>query len=225
MSESEGAAAIILAAGSSSRMGAGRHKLLLPLAGRAVLAHVIEAALASQARPVLVVLGHQAAAVRTQLAADLAHPAVTSIENPHYLRGMSTSLRAGLVALIANGYRNIEGQPDMGGALIMLGDQPFITPHMLDTLISTWQRTGRRIVSCSFEGRRGNPTFFARSLFAELMRVDGDEGGRSVIACHVAEALTVEFGSAIASYDVDTWEAYQQVVQAYQQQAGRVHEP
>ncbi len=92
-------AAIILAAGSSSRMGAGRHKLLLPLHERPVLAHVIDAALASQARPIVVVLGHQAEQVRAQLARYSTDSAITYVENPDYLQGMSTSMRVGLAYL------------------------------------------------------------------------------------------------------------------------------
>src|SRR5213082_1358403 len=98
-------AAIILAAGSSSRMGGGRHKLLLPLEDRPVLAHVIDATLTSQARPILVVLGHQADQVRAQIVAFATHPEITVIENPDYLQGMSTSMRVGLEILISYGYK------------------------------------------------------------------------------------------------------------------------
>src|SRR5205823_10076000 len=85
-------AAIILAAGSSSRMGGGRHKLLLPLDDRPVLAHVIDASLASQARPIIVVLGHQSDHVRSQIKSYTIHDKITLIENVHYQQGMSSSL-------------------------------------------------------------------------------------------------------------------------------------
>src|SRR5436305_5619949 len=88
MNASQSTAAIILAAGSSSRMGEGRHKLLLPLHDRPVLAHVLDATLASQARPILVVVGHQADQVRLQIADYAEHPDITVIENPEYLQGM-----------------------------------------------------------------------------------------------------------------------------------------
>src|SRR2546430_3751354 len=107
MSQIRSTAAIILAAGSSSRMGGGRHKLLLPLEDRPVLAHVIDATLSSQARPILVVLGHQADQVRAQMAAYVAHPDITFIENPDYLQGMSTSMRVGLEVLISLGYKKV----------------------------------------------------------------------------------------------------------------------
>lgn len=207
-------AAIILAAGSSSRMGAGRHKLLLPLNERPVLAHVVDAALASQARPIVVVLGHQAEQVRAQLARYGADAAIIYVENPDYLQGMSTSMRVGLAYL----QTQIDaGVSDVNSALIMLGDQPLVTPHILDTLIDTWHTTGQRIVAPLYDGKRGNPTLFAASLFPALLEVTGDEGGRSVVEQHRQELATVELGNAVANYDVDTWEAYQQVVELWQQ--------
>jgi len=236
MSQVRSTAAIILAAGSSSRMGGGRHKLLLPLGDRPVLAHVIDATLTSQARPILVVLGHQADQVRAQIGTYATHPDITLIENPDYLQGMSTSMRVGLEVLISLGYKKVMfdslAQPphprdainrvptklsyDVDSALIILGDQPLVTPRIIDTVISTWQMTGKRIVAPLYDRKRGNPILFAASLFPELLEVTGDEGGRSIVERHRQELETVELGDAMASYDVDTWEAYQQVVEAWQ---------
>ncbi|MFL5592327.1 MAG: NTP transferase domain-containing protein [Ktedonobacteraceae bacterium] len=216
MNQSRSTAAIILAAGSSSRMGGGHHKLLLPLDDRPVLAHVIDATLASQARPILIVLGHHADQVHTQIATYAKHPDITLIENPDYLQGMSTSMRSGLQTIISHGYRKFKAWHVVDSALILLGDQPLITPRIIDTLISTWQTTGKRIVAPLYDGKRGNPILFANSLFSELLEVSGDEGGRSVVERHRQDLETVELGEAMASYDVDTWEAYQQVVEAWQ---------
>ncbi len=226
-------AAIILAAGSSSRMGGGRHKLLLPLDERPVLAHVLDAALASQARPIILVLGHHAEQVRVAIATYTKHPEIAIVENTDYLQGMSTSMRVGLEVLLGNWHPRA-GHPQGGSlhfgdvkdegkqlywpdsALIMLGDQPLITAQIIDALIQTWQETGRRIVAPLYEGRRGNPTLFAASLFPELLEVTGDEGGRRVVERHRQEVATVELGNAVANYDVDTWEAYQEVVEMWQ---------
>src|SRR5437016_4271661 len=100
MSSPTSTAAIILAAGSSSRMGAGRHKLLLPLGDRPVLVYVLEATVASQARPIILVLGHQAAQVRASILQYTTHSSITFVENPDYLQGMSSSLRIGLQTLV-----------------------------------------------------------------------------------------------------------------------------
>ena len=104
----------------------------------------------------------------------------------------------------------------------MLGDRPLLSLHIIDALISAWHSTGKRIVVPAYDGKRGHPILFAQSLFAELMQVSGDEGGRSVLARHKDELETVELGNAMASYDVDTWETYQQVVQAWQDSQERM---
>jgi molybdenum cofactor cytidylyltransferase len=223
MSTSGSFAAIILAAGSSSRMGAGRHKLLLPLGNRPVLAHVVTATLASRARPIVIVLGHQAEQVRRHIATFTVSPAIISVENPHYLQGMSTSLRAGLQTLIQN--ENTHGQifHSLDGVIILLGDQPLMTPHIIDALSTCKQTTGKRIIAPLYNGKRGNPVLFDVSLFPELLEISGDEGARSVIERHKQEVATIELSDAMASYDVDTWEAYQAVVTEWErkQQQGK----
>ena len=201
-------AAILLAAGRSSRMG--QHKLLLPLGDRPVLAHVVENVLASQARPLIIVLGYQAEQVRALLAPYAAQPELTIIENPDYQQGMSTSLRKGIETLMAS-------SPTVDGALIVLGDQPLMTPHIFNTMIETKHVTKKRIIGALYRGRRGNPTLFDASLFPELLEMTGDEGGRKVIERHRQEMIMLEMGDDTANYDVDTWDAYQQVLAIWEQ--------
>src|SRR2546421_12981591 len=140
-------AAIILAGGSSSRMGGGRHKLLLPLDERPVLAHVIDAALASRARPVVVVLGHRAGQVRAEVAAYLTRPGVIVVENPDYLQGMSTSMRVRLATLVEGtshaGGQQERSQAGVDSTRIMLGDQPLLTAQVIAAVSSAWRTSGR----------------------------------------------------------------------------------
>jgi molybdenum cofactor cytidylyltransferase len=199
-------------------MGVGRHKLLLPLGDRPVLAHVLEAAVASQAHPIILVLGHQAEQVRASILPYTTHPSITLVENPNYLQGMSTSLRRGLQVLVTKDSKKGLASYSVDGALVILGDQPLMTTHVLDTLIATRQTTGKRIIAPLFNKRRGNPVLFDASLFPELMEVTGDEGGRSIIERHRHDVAMVEVGNELATYDVDTWEAYQQVVAQWQRQ-------
>ncbi len=218
MPEPSSIAALILAAGSSSRMGRGRHKLLLPLGDHPVLAHTIEATLASQARPIVVVLGHQVEQVRAQISAYLDHPDVFSIENTDYLQGMSTSLRAGIQALIDR--ENKAAAHSLTGVLIVLGDQPLMTARILDTLIASKRATGKRILIPFYNGERGNPVLFDASLFPELLEISGDGGARSVIERHRSDVARIELGASMASYDVDTWDAYQEVVAEWERNHG-----
>jgi molybdenum cofactor cytidylyltransferase len=212
-------AAIILAAGSSSRMGGGRHKLLLPLDDRPVLAHVIDASLASRARPIMVVLGHQYELVRLQIKHYALHRDIALIENALYQQGMSSSLRIGIQTLLTNYYRKDTPFYQVDSALIVLGDQPLITPRIIDTLISTYRTAGSPIVAPLYKGKRGSPVLFDKSLFSELIEVTGDEGGRTVLERHRPEVELIEMGDALANYDVDTWEAYEQVLEAWKSQS------
>lgn len=186
-------AAIILAAGQSSRMG--QHKLLLPLRGKALLLHVVDAALAAKVDEIVVVIGYHAEAVR----ALLVDRQVFLVENPSYAQGQSTSVCAGIAALA----------PATDAALILLGDQPLVSPALLNSLIDTWKRTGKPIVAPFYSGQRGNPVLFARSLFAELLTVTGDQGGRAVLQRHAGEIASVPVADADAAQDLDTWQEYQ----------------
>jgi len=197
-------------------MGGGRHKLLLPLDGRPVLSHVIDATLASLARPIIIVLGYQANQVRTRIAQYAAHPDIITIENPSYLQGMSTSMHMGLQILISHGYRKSMSTSQTDSALIILGDQPMITSRVIDTLIIAYRAKGKRLVAPLYDGKRGSPVLFDMSLFPELLQVTGDEGGRTVLESHREELELVEMGDTVANYDVDTWEAYQQVLEAWE---------
>src|SRR5215831_15388290 len=135
-------AAILLVAGRSSRMG--RYKLLLPYKGQPIVNWVLAAACASQADPVVVILGHEAERVEAALRAECRYLA---IPNPNYAEGMSTSLRIGLAAL----------PKDVDGAIILLGDQPLITAEIVNTMIAESAGEPAAIIAAGFQGRRGNP--------------------------------------------------------------------
>ena len=218
MNATQSTAAVILAAGSSSRMGGGRHKLMLSLDGRPVLARVMDASLSSRARPIVVVLGHQSAQVRSQIEQYTTYNDVALIENAQYQQGMSSSLRKGIQTLLSNDYKNKQISYQVDSALILLGDQPLITPRIIDTLITLYRTTGKPIVAPLYKGKRGSPVLFDESLFPELIEVTGDEGGRTVLERHRDEVELIEIGNALANFDVDTWEAYEQVVQAWKSQ-------
>lgn len=205
-------AAIILAGGTSSRMGNGHNKLLLPLHHRPVLAHVIEAVLGSQARPIVLVLGHQATEVKKHIQQDLRENPIQVVENPAYALGQSTSMQAGLRALLA-----AQSAHKPTSAIFLLGDQPMITSHMIDELLELKTQSGKRIALPLYRGTRGNPVVFALDLAPELFQVSGDEGGRGVLKRHPDEIATLEMGAEAANFDVDTWEAYQEVLAAWQQ--------
>ena len=186
-------AAIVMAAGRSTRMGA-RNKLLEPMDGVPMVRRAVMTALASRARPVLVVTGH----MRGEVAAALAGLDVTLTHNPLFADGMSTSLAAGIAALPGN----------IDGALIALGDMPGVLPAHLDRLIASFAPLeGRAICIAMHAGKRGNPVLFAAQFFAELKTITGDTGARYLIGKHQDQIAEVEMGSAGVLIDIDTPEA------------------
>lgn len=188
-------AAIILAAGQSSRMG-GPNKLTMPIHGKAMVRHVAEAALASSARPVIVVTGDRAAAVEKAL-----EPlSVTNLSNNCHKEGLSTSLRVG-----------ISGLPDdVDAALICLGDMPDIRADHLDRLIAAFDpEEGRTICVPTVGGKRGNPVLWGREWFAAIMETKGDTGARHLIGEHADAVCEVPMPDDAALKDIDTMEEWE----------------
>jgi molybdenum cofactor cytidylyltransferase len=184
---------VVLAAGLSRRMN-GANKLLAPLGGRPLVARALDALLASPARPVVVVTGHEAERVR----AALAGRAVRFAHNPAFEAGLSASLRAGLAALG-------EG---VDAALVCLGDMPAVRPEHVAALIAAFEASGRRAICAPrFEGRRGHPVLWPARCFPELAALRGDVGARGLLDARADEVCYVPVEDAGVVLDVDTPEA------------------
>jgi molybdenum cofactor cytidylyltransferase len=186
-------AAVVLAAGHSSRMGA--NKLLVELDGRALVHHAVAAALASRASEVVVVTGNDA----DQIRGALAGLNVRFVHNAEFATGMASSLRAGVAAVA--GAR---------AATICLGDMPRVTPAHLDALIAAFSAADddRAIVVPTHERKRGNPVVWGRAHFPAISELAGDVGARSLIERNLAEVRMVALDEAIL-VDVDTPDALQ----------------
>ncbi|MGH6741044.1 MAG: NTP transferase domain-containing protein, partial [Bradyrhizobium sp.] len=187
-------AAIILAAGRSTRMG-GPNKLLAELdGGRKLVRIATEQALASKASEVIVVTGHQAELVEQALAGLK----VRFVRNPDFAGGLASSVKAGIAAV----------SPAADGAVICLGDMPMIDAHLIDRLIESFAPDrGNLIVVPVADGRRGNPVLWSRRFFNELMTLDGDIGARHLIARHGEGVAEVPVEGEGAFLDIDTPQA------------------
>jgi len=186
-------AAIVLAAGRSTRMG-GPNKLLAEIGGKPLVRIAVEQALASRARPVVVVTGHQ----REQVEAALRGLAVKLAHNPDFAKGLSTSLKAGIAALPA--------QSD--GAIVCLGDMPQVDAALIDRLVAAFDpEKGALVVVPTIAGKRGNPVVWSRRFFADLARLDGDVGARHLIGSYPEAVVEVPVTGRGALVDVDTPDA------------------
>jgi molybdenum cofactor cytidylyltransferase len=188
---------IVLAAGRSTRMG-GDNKLLCDVGGEPMVRRVAATALASRARPVHVVVGHQGAQVK----AALAGLDVTCIDNPDYASGLSSSLKAGIASL----------PKQLVGALVVLGDMPSIHVADLERLLEVFDAAAARaIVVPVHNGQRGNPVLWPADLFAQLMQLAGDAGARQLFASHAERIAEVTLEHAAVLMDVDTPESLAQL--------------
>jgi len=193
-------AAVVLAAGQSSRMG-GPNKLLAEIGGKPLVRHMVDAALGSRARPVLVVTGHQ----RDKVEAALAGLPVKFVHNPHFADGLGTSLKAGIAAL--------GGLPaEVDGAIVCLGDMPQVDGALIDRLIGAFDPDhGALVVVPTIDGKRGNPVVWSRRFFPDLMAVEGDVGARYLIGRYTEAVAEVPLTGTAALTDVDTPEALEAV--------------
>jgi molybdenum cofactor cytidylyltransferase len=188
--------AVVLAAGQSSRfrMGGGLDltKLVAKLDGEPIVRRVVEAALAAKARPIVVVTGY----ARDSVEAALAGLDIRLAFNPQFMSGLASSLKAGLAATPS----------DIAGALVLLGDMPWIEPRLIDALIDAFLARKDALAAIpSRAGRRGNPVLLGRGLFEAAMRLTGDEGARRLIgALNANELVEVETPDTGVTFDIDT---------------------
>jgi molybdenum cofactor cytidylyltransferase len=188
-------AALVLAAGASTRMG--RPKQLALLNGRPLLEHVL-GALQPGGRPdpgpvdeVIVALGAAADDVKGQV--DL-HGAT-----PLLVEGW----RGGMGEVLARALASGDLGDRFGAVVVCLGDQPLVTGAVVARLVDAWRAGGGPVVSASYHGRPGNPKLFDRRLFPELRRLRGDEGARGLLAAHPEWVTLVEVGTLGGDADVD----------------------
>ena len=185
-------AALLLAAGQSSRMGS--NKLLAAIDGHPMVARVAQRLLSSRARPIVAVLGNEA----DRVDAALGKLPVERVRNPAYAEGLSSSLKAGLAAL----------PEDIDGVIVCLGDMPLVTGRDLDRLIAAFNPLeGRAIIVPIRRGKRGNPVLWAKRFIPEMAELAGDVGAKHLIGEHAELVCEVEMDSDGVLVDIDTPDA------------------
>ncbi len=184
-------AGVILAAGLSRRFEG--NKLLAPVNGKPLARLALEVAVASRLSRVVAVVGRQAADVVEAMGGETDDPRVSFVRNPANADGQSTSVIAGLRAVM-------ETSP---AAMFLMGDQPFMEVGIVDALVAAFETTDRAIVYPMVFGRRANPAIFGQRFFPLLLALSGDTGARGIIDAHPESSLPVHFDRAEAFQDVD----------------------
>jgi molybdenum cofactor cytidylyltransferase len=194
VSESRKVAAVVLAAGSSTRLG--QPKQLAPIAGRPALSYALDALRASRVDRIVLVLGHAA----DEIAAALDLTGITVVRNDAYAEGQSTSVIAGVKAL----------GDDVGAALMVVGDQPLIASTTVDAIVRAYEETGGPCIVPLYEGEWGNPVLLARATWPLLDNLKGDTGARPILRKHMDMVLEVPVPGPLLD-DIDTPEDYARI--------------
>jgi molybdenum cofactor cytidylyltransferase len=182
-------AAIILAAGASTRLG--QPKQLLKLNGETLLHRTARLAAETGCSPIFVVLGCEAARMQHELSGLAAKP----ILNPDWPSGMGSSLQYGIEAVMKE-------TPQPQKTLVLLCDQPTLSAEILSNLLKTSTESESLITASCYADKSGVPAIFDQQLYPDLLKVEGDQGARSVIQHYADQTKTVEFPSGIV--DIDT---------------------
>ena len=192
-------AAVVLAAGGSTRMGGGTPKQLLRFRGKTLLRRAVETALAVPVEQVIVVLGNAA----DRMLPELAGINATVVLNDQWMEGLSTSLRGGLSAV----------SHDARGVFIYPADMPMISPEQLRTLVRRQQQSARPAAVTELNGVQGVPVYVTRSLFPPLMIQEGDKGGAQYLRGHPELVEAVHFEEQELLWDVDKPEDYERLLE------------
>lgn len=179
---------VILAAGASTRMGT--PKQLLDVGGKPLLRRAVDAALASPAWPVVVVLGAHAAQIRPLLA----RLPVLVVENAAWSEGMAASIREGVTTLQ-------QFSRGLDAAIIALCDQPAFSADVIGQLIAAQRTTGRSIVAARYSGRHGAPALFCHEHFSTLAHLTGEEGARALLNGGAAMVAAIDLPELAVELD------------------------
>ena len=188
-SNSKTVGAVVLCAGQSQRFGAA-NKLLATIDGPTIIERVVRTVVASTVTEGVVVVGHQAEALRDRIA----EYDVQTVRNPEYATGQSTSVRCGIEYAATEGW---------DAAVILLGDMPFVAEDTIDRLVAEYRAGAGGIIAPEFDGTRGNPVLFGRPHFERLRTVSGDKGGREILDTHSDVVLVTVDDSGVVR-DIDT---------------------
>ena len=187
-------AGVVLAAGSSIRMG--RNKLFFELDGETLLRRVVRRAIGAGLDPIIVVVGHEGERARTELSGL----SCTPVDNPDHAKGINLSLRTGISQV-----------PERArAAVVMLADMPFVTSEMVAGLVARYRENTAPLVISAYGDVNAPPMLYDRALFPELQRMEGEGCGRQVVRRHRDEAVVLSWPPA-ALRDIDVPEDYERI--------------
>ncbi len=188
---------IILAAGSSSRLGRPKQKIVYK--GKLLLQQAVDTAIQSACKPVIVILG----AYAEEIQSDLVKEGAIIIHNAEWEEGMSSSIRLGIAMLQ-------KAAPEVSDVIIMVCDQPFVDIVLLESLRNKKAITGKGIIACSYNDTLGVPVLFDKKFFYELLLLKGQEGAKKLLLEHKESVTDIPF--PLGNVDIDTINDYEALI-------------
>ncbi|MBD2162867.1 nucleotidyltransferase family protein [Calothrix membranacea FACHB-236] len=189
-------AIMILAAGASTRMGTPKQLLLYQ--GRSLVQYITEIAIASVCEPVVIVLGAYAEQIRPQIN----ELPVTIVENLDWALGMGSSIKAGMDLLNSLNQK-------ITAVVIVLCDQPFLLPEIINQLVDAYHTTQKPIIACEYAKTLGVPALFSHQFFAELATLPSNSGAKKVIQNNLNQVFSIPFN--LGNIDIDTPSDYEKL--------------
>lgn len=186
--------AIVLAAGYSSRMK--RNKMLLPFGDSTVIENTVQGLFRSLVDGVAVVVGNEQAQIRQALA----NYPVQFIENPRFAQGMSSSVQEGI--------RVLQEDPELAGVMLIPGDMPLVQWTTVNAVLQKFAASDFSIIIPVYQGKKGHPVLFSKTLFPQLLEISGDVGAREVVWRNSAQCCFLEVDDPGILIDIDSPEEY-----------------
>jgi len=193
-------AVIILAAGTSSRMG--QPKQLLSYRGETLISYVIKCAIASSANLVITILGANGDRIEDNIGSF----PITILKNNVWNEGISSSIRCG-ISYVEKYFSEIEA------VIFLTCDQPFISTNLIDKIIDCYDADSQPIIASQYATTIGIPVLFPRILFPEIIQLKGDRGAKKIIERYRDRLKTIYFSRG--EIDLDTFEDYQNFLETF----------
>jgi molybdenum cofactor cytidylyltransferase len=168
--------------------------------GKTLVQHAVEVAVGTGIRPVVLVSGANADVMAKEITAHN----IDIVFNKDWKEGLATSIRCGLASLLVIA-------PAISAVIMMVCDQPFVTTKLLNLLLENYLETGKAIVASCYGKTMGTPVLFDKSIFAQLLQLQGDTGAKGILNNDPALVAAVDF--PLGNIDIDTETDYQQLLQ------------
>ena len=198
MTSSAKIAGIILAGGESRRWGKGKSKLLLPFSGKTLIERVVRSVLESSFDYRFVILGWRREEVLRAVRKEDRNGKIIALYSERFSEGKAYSIRKAI--------KSLPGEVD--AALFLLGDQPLVSSSLMEKVMSAYRTSRPRLCFPEIDGRKGNPALFDRSLFPELLKLEGDRGGLEIVRRMWDKAVRIPIDDPLSQLDVDTQDDY-----------------